>query len=322
MKLQFLGTSAGTPTKTRNVTALALSYAQRSNWYLIDCGEATQHQLQKSCFSLSRLTHIFITHLHGDHIFGLPGLLTSRSMAGSPKNPITIYGPQGIKEFIEATLRLSASHITYPLEIREFTKAGMLYENKYETVTAVRLSHDVPSFAYVFKEAVRPGIFDIDRARAAGVPAGPLLGQLHMGKSITLEDGTELNGTDFIGSARSGRTVIIGGDNDEPSLLAPYLKEADLFVHEATLTIPVKENLSFKSRHSTAASVAITADKSEVKNLILTHISPRYGVEETQKGLSISDIKAEAGRFYKGPLFIAHDLDIYHLDRDGGLTQT
>jgi len=77
-------------------------------------------------------------------------------MAGSPKNPITIYGPQGIKEFIEATLRLSASHITYPLEIREFTKAGMLYENKYETVTAVRLSHDVPSFAYVFKEAVRP----------------------------------------------------------------------------------------------------------------------------------------------------------------------
>jgi len=161
MKLQFLGTSAGTPTKMRNVTALALSYDQRGDWYLVDCGEATQHQLLRSSFSLAKLSKIFITHLHGDHIFGLPGLLTSRSMAGSTKFPVTIYGPKGLKEYVETSLRLSASHITYPLEIIEFTKASEIFAHKGETVTTVKLSHDVPSFAYIFKEADHPGKFDI-----------------------------------------------------------------------------------------------------------------------------------------------------------------
>jgi len=320
MKLQFLGTSAGTPTRARNVTALAFGFEQRPDWYLFDCGEATQHQLLKSPFSLGRLSKIFITHLHGDHIFGLPGLLTSRSMAGGAKSSVTIYGPKGIKEYIETSLRLSASQITYPLKINEFAKAGEVYANDQETVTTVRLSHDVPSFAYVIREADRPGRFDIAKAKAAGISDGPVLGQLHRGETVALEDGTILKGSDFAGPTRPGRTVIIGGDNDDPDLMADHLKSADLFIHEATLIEPVKAGLSFQSRHSTAADVGKAAQAAGLKNLILTHISPRFAMEPGGRGLSIADIEAEAKEHYSGTLFLAQDLDLFELDRRGVLS--
>jgi len=320
MKLQFLGTSAGSPTRTRNVTALALGFDQGQGWYLFDCGEATQHQLQKSPFSLGRLSKIFITHLHGDHIFGLPGLLTSRSMAGSAKTPIRLYGPKGIKEFLETSLRLSASHITYPLEITEFSKAGELYSDTRETIETVRLSHDVPSFAYVVREAERPGPFDIDKARAAGVPSGPLLGRLHKGETVELDDGRKLAGSDFSGPPRPGRTIIIGGDNDDPSLLAEHLRSADLFIHEATLTEPVKAGLSFLARHSTAADVAKAASTAGLSNLILTHISARFRFEPKETGRSVVELEKEARTHFDGTLYLAKDLDMFALSRDGELT--
>ncbi len=322
MKLQFLGTSAGTPTRLRNVTALALGFEGRGDWYLFDCGEATQHQLQKSAFSLGRLSKIFITHLHGDHIFGLPGLLTSRSMAGGATKPIHVYGPKGIREFIETSLRLSASHVTYPLDITEFTKPGEVYTDARDTVETVRLSHDIPSFAYVVREAALPGRFDMAKAKAAGVPSGPLLGRLHKGETVTMDDGTELKGGEFSGPPRPGRTVIIGGDNDDPALLGDALTTADLFIHEATLTEPVKAGLSFQSRHSTAADVAKAASAADLGNLILTHISPRYGFDPTERGLSVADLENEARAHFDGTLHLARDLDIYTLSRDGVLVKT
>ena len=320
MKIQFLGTSAGTPTRARNVTGLALGFDQGRDWYLFDCGEATQHQLLKSPFSLARLSKIFITHLHGDHIFGLPGLLASRSMAGSAKRGLTLYGPKGIREFVETALRLSASTLTFPLKIIEFTKAGRLYEDDGEIMETVRLSHDVPSFAYVLTEADRPGRFDIEKAKAAGVPSGPLFGQLHAGKTITLENGRTLSGADFAGPSQPGRKVIIGGDNEDPALLKNHLQGADLFIHEATMTEDVKQGLSFDARHSTAADVARVAQAAGLKNLILTHISPRFGSHSSDKGHKISEVEDEARLYFSGPLFMAEDLAMYKLDLDGKLT--
>lgn len=320
MKLQFLGTSAGTPTRARNVTALAFGFEQRPDWYLFDCGEATQHQLLKSPFSLGRLSKIFITHLHGDHIFGLPGLLTSRSMAGGAKSQVTLYGPKGIKEYVETSLRLSASHVTYPLHIIEFAKAGEVYVDDRESITTVRLSHDVPSFAYVVREADRPGRFDIAKAKAAGISDGPILGRLHRGESVELDDGSVLNGSDFAGPNRPGRTIVIGGDNDSPALLSEHLKSADLFIHEATLIEPVKAGLSFKSRHSTAADVGKAAEAAGLRNLILTHISPRFALMPGERELSIADVEAEAREHYSGSLFLAQDMDLFEMDRAGQLT--
>jgi len=317
MKLQFLGTSDGAPTKERNVTSLAVGFEQRSDWYMFDCGEATQHQLQHSVFNLSKLSKFFITHMHGDHIFGLPGLLSSRSMVAAASSMITIFGPIGIREFVETSLRLSASHLSYPIEFVEFSKAGIIYEDVNEKVQTIRLSHDVPSFAYCLTEADRPGTFDVDKAMAAGVPSGPLLGKLAGGEQIELDNGTLLNGKDFVGPTRAGRTIIIGGDNDKPELLKPFLNKADLLVHESTMIDSVRATMSYQARHSTAADVAKAAQAGGLKNLILTHISARFGTDPA--GLTVKAIRKEAKAHYDGNLFLARDLDVFELSRDGEL---
>lgn len=117
MELHFLGTSAGVPTRSRNVSALVFNPClQSGGLWLFDCGEATQHQMLATAFNPGKIDKIFISHLHGDHIFGLPGMLCSRSMAGS-EAPLTLYGPKGLREFVDVTLRLSGSWTTYPLDI-------------------------------------------------------------------------------------------------------------------------------------------------------------------------------------------------------------
>src|SRR5699024_2373757 len=141
MELIFLGTGAGLPSKERNVSAIALSLLQEINSiWLFDCGEATQHQILHTSIKPRKINKIFITHLHGDHIFGLPGLLGSRSFQDG--EALTIYGPKGIKNFVETSLEVSATHLTYPLYIEEITE-GIIFENNHFTVTAAQLEHGV-----------------------------------------------------------------------------------------------------------------------------------------------------------------------------------
>ena len=318
MKFHFLGTSAGSPTVERNVTSLALTFEQRSRWYMFDCGDGTQQRILRTSLSLPRMEKVFITHMHGDHLYGLPGILTSRGLMSGADNPVEVYGPKGIKKFIETVLKLSYTRIHYPIKIHEFSEAGKLYENENESVTVVELSHDIPSYAYVLREADRIGAFDVEKAKEAGIPPGPLFGKLTKGETIKLEDGREFHGSDFIGETKKGRTVIIGGDNDSPHLLSDHLKEACLLIHESTHTEEVRENLKWQSKHSTAKSVGSTAEKAKLKNLILTHFSPRFSLRSSEEQPhSIEVVKKEAESVYQsGNLFMAQDGDIYHLDRN------
>ena len=209
----------------------------------------------------------------------------------------------------------------YELTIREFTQTEVLINERPQSVHTVRLSHDIPSFAYVVTEADRPGEFDVEKAKASGVPSGPLFGELSRGETITLLDGRKIDGREFTGPARKGRKVIIGGDNDTPGLLALDLAGADLFIHEATLTEPVKSGLKFDARHSTAKDVARAAEESGLKNLILTHISPRFAPAGFESELTSDNIMAEARAHFSGQLFIAEDFAEYHLDLSGKLAQ-
>ncbi|OUR94216.1 ribonuclease Z [Halobacteriovorax marinus] len=320
MKLTFLGTSAGSPTRTRNVTGLALRRIQSSYWSLFDCGESTQHQIHYTSLTLYRLKRIFITHLHGDHIYGLAGIINSRNMEGS-ESPLAIYGPKGINEYVRTCLRISESHITFDINIHEIKEQGESFSFEEETVTAVPLSHNVTCFAYVIEEKQREGKLDIEKAKAFGIPVGPELSKLKRGESVTLENGRVIKACELIGPKRKGRKLIISGDNDQPELLLEHLIGCQLWVHEATYTEQVKNSIPVELKHSTAKSVASVARATHLKNLILTHFSVRFRDNDRDGTNSINAIYSEARDNFRENLFLAKDFDEFILDFDGTVSQ-
>jgi len=300
VELTFLGTSAGVPTRRRNVSALALRPGQRSRWVLFDCGEATQHQIMKSSLSLFMLERIFITHLHGDHIYGIFGLLASRGMLRA-EGPLEIYGPEGLREMIETVMRLSQLHLPFELSITEISAPWRKDFGPYR-IDAVALSHSIPCYGYCLSEAPRPGRFDPERARRLGIPEGPLYGALQRGESVTLPGGRHIDPSEVLGPSRPGIRVLIGGDNDRPELFAPCTP-ADLMIHEATYTQADFDKLPVKFRHTTARALGIAAQRMGIPRLVATHFSPRYDSQNR-----LEEIRKEIQAHYRGEVILAEDL--------------
>lgn len=163
MEITFLGTGAGMPAKYRNVTAIALKHLQDGAIWLFDCGEATQHQILHTSLKPRKIEKIFITHLHGDHIFGLPGLLGSRSFLGGIE-PVTIYGPKGIRDFVEMSLSISQSHLKYDIHYVEFEDELYLDEGDF-IIEAKLLDHGIPSYGYRIVEKDKPGSLMADELK-------------------------------------------------------------------------------------------------------------------------------------------------------------
>ncbi|RSK65229.1 ribonuclease BN [Enterobacter huaxiensis] len=275
MELIFLGTSAGVPTRTRNVTAilLDLQHPTRGGLWLFDCGEGTQHQLLRTVYNPGKLDKIFITHLHGDHIFGLPGLLCSRSMAGIA-HPLTIYGPKGIAEFVETTLRLSGSWTDYPLEVIEIAE-GQVFDDGVYTVSAWPLNHPVECYGYRIEEHDKPGALNAPALMADGVKPGPMFQRLKQGETITLDDGRVVNGQDYLSAPQPGKKLAIFGDTAPcPSALL-LAQGVDVMVHEATLETAMEEKANGRG-HSSTRQAARLAREAGVGKLIVTHVSSRY----------------------------------------------
>ena len=273
MELYFLGTNAGLPTTQRNVTSVALRMLEerRCSW-LFDCGEATQHQILHSPLKLSKLEKIFITHMHGDHVFGLPGLLSSRaSHEGSP--PLTVYGPQGLRDFLEATLRATQSRIDFGLEIVEHS-GGLVFEDDQIKVEAEALEHRIESYGYRVTEKDRPGSLNMELLQEWGVRPGPEYGKLKNGECITV-NGRTIEPAQVLGPPKRGRIVTILGDTRPTPGIHPLALGADLLVHEATFTDEFSD-LAYKYYHSTAVQAAEAAKQAGVGELILTHFSSRY----------------------------------------------
>ncbi|MFK8026040.1 MAG: ribonuclease Z [Ilumatobacter sp.] len=313
MELTFLGTSSGAPTLDRNVTGLAMRVASR--WDLFDCGEATQHQLLRTPLTIPKLRRVFISHLHGDHCFGLFGLLGSRSMARTTE-PLTIFGPPGLDRLLTTVLGASSTHLTYPLHVHEVAPDGeRVVDDAASTIDAVPLTHRVTSFAWSINESERSGAFDVDAARSLGVPAGPLFGRLQRGNSVLLDDGTTVGPNQVMGPARRGRRIVIAGDNSAPEALFERTGGSDVAVHEATYTEPVLDVLGDDHGHSTAARVAAAASRHGIRNLILTHFSARY--KESGNGATIDDVRAEAREHFDGGLHLARDFDRLTVSDDG-----
>ncbi|RVU70616.1 MULTISPECIES: ribonuclease Z [Lactobacillus] len=275
MELQFLGTGAGQPSKQRNVASLALKLLDELNEiWLFDVGEATQHQILKTNIRLRKVTKVFISHNHGDHIFGLPGLLATRSFQGDV-GPLTIYGPAGIEQFVKTALRVSRTKVSYPINFVELTEGGIICEEKGFKVYTDKLDHRVPSFGFRIVENSRPGELLMDKLAKFNIPNGPLLGKLKAGQQIVLQDGTMIDGKEYLGPARPGKIVTIIYDTRSTPSIAELAKNADVLVHESTFA-GNEAKLAHAYYHSTCVEAAEVARDNGVKQLCLDHISARY----------------------------------------------
>ncbi len=315
MEFTFLGTSSGIPTKQRNVSGLALRVENAKGWYLVDCGEGTQHQLLHLPYTLKQLAAVFITHIHGDHCYGLPGLLASAGMAGR-SDALTIIAPRPLEEFIAAVVRCTALQLPYELRFIAVEDLNEAWLGVDVTVSRVELSHRVPSYAYVFTEKNIEKKLNIDKLRQQAIPAGPVWGQLQRGEDVKLDDGRTLASADYLMAGRKPRRIIVGGDNDAPELLRAVCENTHVLIHEATYTEAVSERVGPAPQHSSAAKVAKFAQSAALPNLVLTHFSARYQ-QGSDGGPSVADLEQEALAFYRGNLFMARDLDKYVLNRKG-----
>ncbi len=311
MQLTFLGTSAGKPTKERNISALALEFEQDNKWYLFDCGEATQHQILKSRLSIGKLDTIFITHMHGDHYYGLPGLLSSKKL-DTAFRPLRVYGPTGIKKFLECVIDISFENLGYTLEIIEFQAEETFRFEKF-SLKILALEHSIESFAFYIKENDITNKLNEEKLRSAGLEPSPLYGELQKGNCITFQ-GKKLEPREYMLPPVRGRTLIIAGDNSRPDILGRYLEKIDLLIHECTYTQKDYDHLQVKVLHTTAKDLGKAVQERHVKNVIASHINPRYSNYGTD---GVDLIYDEIKQYYRGRVFIANDLDVYRLSRDG-----
>lgn len=326
MEFQFLGTGAGTPSKTHNVSGLALRTKGARHWSLVDCGEGTQHRILHTNWSLHDLRAVFITHMHGDHCYGLPGLLASAGMMNRTA-PLFVAGPAPLRAFLQSIMDTSELRLPFPIE---FVDAGVLAGGAKSAnpladalpdlrVHATALSHRVPCWAYVFTERAPERKLDTGKLRAAGVAPGEAWGRLQRGEDVPLADGRTLHASDFLLAPRKARKLIVAGDNDQPQRLVEEARTAEVLIHEATYTDAVLRKVGPGPQHSSASMTARAAAAAGVPNLVLTHFSPRY---QDQGPVTIADIDTEARAAYGGQLFLARDFDRYLLDRQGRLSRT
>ncbi|MGW8392559.1 ribonuclease Z [Pseudoduganella sp. HUAS MS19] len=314
LKLTFLGTSSGVPTIRRNVTALAVHTTMNRDWWLVDCGEATQHQLLRIPLTVHELAGICITHIHGDHSYGLPGLLASASMNGR-KKPLVLIAPAAVKAWLDATMLHTELFLTFEIIHIDVASQRLVFQHDGLKIERFPLSHRAPSFGFKFSFEKTTWKIDSDALRARGVPPGPAWGQLQHGKDVRLDDGSVLAAAQFRSEHIERATAVIGGDNDTPALLAEACQDADVLVHEATYTEAVLQKVGPGPQHSSVQRTASFAAAARVPNLALTHFSARYDSAE-----GMAEVEAEARLHYSGNLFLARDFDTYEL-HDGTLAK-
>jgi ribonuclease Z len=314
MKVIFLGTSSGMPTLKRNVSSIALIFIQKNKLWLWDCGESTQQQIQKTSLKLSKLEKIFISHLHGDHLFGLPGLLASRGLRmGKNQQKIQIFGPEGLDIYLEETLRITKNYIPYEIEIKIIPpnlSVGIIWEDEEYIVRYSEVNHNIKTYAYSVEEKKDRSHFLIDKARRLNIPSGPIYRTLKEGKTAQLPNGRIFQGKDFINEIRKGRKIVFCGDTTYCEKLLHLAKGADLLIHEATFS-QKEEDLAKRNFHSTTAIAAKIAKEAQVKQLILTHISPRYS-SNNKLTITESDLLVEAQNVFPDTI-LADDFMEYEI---------
>ena len=293
LSLTFLGTGAACPTVDRNVSSLAMH--REGEMLLFDCGEGTQRQMMRYGVGFS-FKDVFFTHYHADHFLGIIGLCRTMGLMDR-KEGVTLYGPKGAQRILSGALAIGIERTKFPVDIIEVKPGDRLGRGEYE-IAVFETEHRADTVGFALVEHDRLGRFDPDRARELGVPEGPLWGQIHKGKAVTLPDGRSVSPADLVGPARPGRTVVLSGDTRPHPAVLSAAKGADLLVHEATFGEDEKAR-ALETGHSTAREAAIMARDAGVDQLVLTHVSARYSREAPE-------LLAEAQEVFPGTV-IARD---------------
>lgn len=287
MNVVFLGTSSATPTPWRFLPSFALT--RLGEMFLFDCGEGAQIRFRKARLKFSRLRWILISHLHGDHITGLMGLLMSLQMAEHTET-IRIVGPEGIRDYVLANKRLLRTDFGYELAFQELNSDGeIVYDGEEYVIEAALLKHRVPTYGFALAEKDRPGTFDVAAADALGVPVGPLFGALQKGRSVTLEDGRQIYPEQVLGPPKPGQRVTYVADTRPCPNAVTLARRADLLIHESTFAADLADEARQKG-HCTSVDAARTAAAADARRLVLTHFSPRYA--------DLEPLRAEAAAIF------------------------
>ena len=291
----FLGTGGSWPTIQRNVSSIAIKRGREV--LLFDCGEGTQRQIQKSNLSYMQITKIFITHFHGDHFLGLPGLIQTMQL-NDREQPLYIYGPRRTEKLVNEILRLGYFNPSYDIIVHEIKDGEEIGFDGYVIRTA-EVCHNVPTLAYAFEEDMRPGRFNKKKALELGVPEGPLFRMLQNGQDVEI-NGRKITPDMVLGKPRPGRKIVYSGDTRPCESVIKLSENGDLLIHDATFDSTLEKRAA-EYGHSTAKQAAEIALKSRVKRLALTHISPRYNddkmLEEEAKAIFLESFVAKD--FYK-----------------------
>ena len=284
MEITFLGTSSAVHSNTRSHPSIVLKAFGET--ILFDCGEGTQRQLIYAKISPMKISKIFITHYHGDHILGIPGLLQSMSFRGR-ETKLTIYGPKGLDNLRDAISSLGFPNFDFPLEWIE-VDSGIIIENEEYVIKAQRVKHNTLTLAYSVEELKKPR-FLRQKAIDLGVPVGPDFGKLHNGIAVEV-DGKIIKPEQVLGPPRKGRKITYSGDTMPCEEMIEFAKESDLLIHESTYKTEDKDKADLHT-HSTSKDAAEIALYSNSKKLILTHISTRY--------TDVNDLLAQAREIFE-----------------------
>lgn len=270
LRLTFLGTGGGTPSISRGLPSIAINYS--GELILFDCGESTQRQMMKAGVGFKSKFTIFLTHLHGDHVMGLPGLLYTLSMLDR-REPIKIYGPKGVEDFIEMFQKTRYGKISFEVEV-ERVREGLVHQSRGYEIMAIRSNHTIESYCYMFREKNRVGKMKVEFLESIGLPRGPLWGKLQRGETVEWQ-GMIVRPEEAVGPPRAGRKIVYTGDTAPDPRIAEFAKDADVLIHDSTFDSTYEKEAA-EQGHSTSIQAAEIARTSRVKRLYLFHISPRY----------------------------------------------
>jgi ribonuclease Z len=295
MRVTFLGTSGAVPTTRRAPSAVLVN--REGERLLFDCGEGTQRQMMRYGTGFD-VSHIFVTHLHGDHVLGIPGLIQSLDF-NDRNEPIAIHVPRNTQEHVTDLVHAGGHQPGFPVRVHEVTPGAVAYDADDFAVRTFETDHRTRSMGFALVEADRPGRFDRARAEELGVPVGPEFGRLHGGESVELDDGRVIHPDQVVGDPRPGRRLVYTGDTRPTESVVEAARDADLLIHDATFADDEADRARHTA-HSTAREAGQIAARAGVARLALTHLSSRYasGWERLER---------EAREAFDGECFVASD---------------